>query len=373
MTWWQRVGALFQWGVGDEPDGDAATFSASRAGFVLARSRCQPVVGAVNLLSAPWVKMVSSSVSFGVHLPTRMLPGGEVRPPSHKDLNDIVDSAKQAGFAAVWVTDHIVYVDPWMDCLLMLSAIAGKAKEHGLAIATGILGLPLRHPVALAQTLATLDILSGGNLIIGVGEGSTRSDFDALGIPFEERRRTLEDGVVALRSLLSYSNVDHHGPYYRFKNVTVSPRSIQDPCPPIWLASWGSPAGMRRVARFGDGWVASAWHSTPEEFRVSLGLLNSALDRRGRAPESFPNAVDTMFMYIAEDGKGARDVAAPIIERATGTAFDGDSGHYLVGSYQECKALVQRWVEAGANQICVWPVMDAVDQIKRFGEHILSK
>jgi alkanesulfonate monooxygenase SsuD/methylene tetrahydromethanopterin reductase-like flavin-dependent oxidoreductase (luciferase family) len=113
--------------------------------------------------------------------------------------------------------------------------------------------------------------------------------------------------------LLSYSNIDHHGPYYRFKNVTVSPRSIQDPCPPIWLASWGSPAGMRRVARFGDGWVASAWHSTPEEFRVSLGLLNSALDRRGRAPESFPNAVDTMFMYIAEDEKGAREWRHPLL------------------------------------------------------------
>lgn len=317
--------------------------------------------------------MVSSGVSFGVHLPTRMLPGAGAHPPSHDDLNNMVDAARQAGFAAIWVTDHIVYVDPWMDCLLMLSAIAGKAKEHGLTIATGVLGLPLRHPVALAQTLATLDILSGGNLIIGVGEGSTRADFDALGIPFDERRKILEDGVVALRSLLSSSNVDHRGPYYRFHNVTVSPKSIQEPCPPIWLASWGSPIGMRRVARFGDGWVASAWHSTPEEFRVSLGLLNSALASRGREPESFPNAVDTMFMYIDEDGKRARDLAAPIIEKATGTSFDGDSGHYLVGSYHECKSTLQRWIDAGANQVCVWPVMDAVEQIRRFGEHVLGK
>jgi alkanesulfonate monooxygenase SsuD/methylene tetrahydromethanopterin reductase-like flavin-dependent oxidoreductase (luciferase family) len=317
--------------------------------------------------------MLSSGVSFGVHLPTRILPSAGAGPPSHNDLNDMVDAAKEAGFAAIWVTDHIVYVDPWMDCLLMLSAICGKAKEHGLTIATGVLGLPLRHPVALAQTLATLDILSGGNLTIGVGEGSTRSDFDALGIPFEERRKMFEDGVVALRSLLSHSNVDHQGPYYRFHNVTVSPKSIQRPCPPIWLASWGSPIGMRRVARLGDGWVASAWHSTPEEFRVSLGLLNAALASRGKEPESFPNAVDTMFMYIDKDGKRARDLAVPIIERATGTSFDGGSGHYLVGSYQECKAIVQRWVEAGANQICVWPVIDAVNQIRRFGKHVLSR
>ena len=315
--------------------------------------------------------MVASGVSFGVHLPTRILPGTEAEPASYNNLSDIVNAAKQSGFASIWVTDHIVYSDPWMDCLLMLSAIAGQSKEHGLSIATGVLGLPLRHPVALAQTLATLDILSGGNLTIGVGEGSTRSDFDALGIPFEERRRIFEDSVVALRSLLSYSNVDHRGPYYRFNNVTVLPKSIQRPCPPIWLASWGSPIGMRRVARFGDGWVASAWHSTPEEFCVALGLLNSALASRGREPESFPNAVNTMFMYIDEDGKRAREVAVPIVERATGTSFDGGSGHYLVGSYQECKALLQRWVEAGARQICVWPVVDVVNQIRRFGEHVL--
>ncbi|HZA22689.1 MAG TPA: hypothetical protein VFA32_08815, partial [Dehalococcoidia bacterium] len=76
-------------------------------------------------------------------------------------------------------------------------------------------------------------------------------------------------------------------------------------------------------------------------------------------------------MYIDEDGKRAREVAVQIIERATGIPFDGGSGHYLVGSYQECKALLQRWVEAGARQICVWPVMDAVNQMRRFGEHVL--
>ncbi len=215
--------------------------------------------------------MVNSKVSFGVHLPTRILPGVESPTPSHHDLIEIVDSAKEAGFNAIWVTDHIVYSDPWMDCMLLLAAVAGRAGEHGLGIATGVLGMPLRHPVALAQSFATLDILSGGNLTIGVGEGSTKSDFDALGLCYEERRKMLEDGVVALRALLTTPDVSHCGPYYRFNNVTVTQMSIQKPCPPIMLSSWGSPIGMRRVARLGDGWVASAWHSTPEEFRSASG------------------------------------------------------------------------------------------------------
>ncbi len=182
----------------------------------------------------------------------------------------------------------------------------------------------------------------------------------------------LEDGVVALRALLSKASVSHNGPYYRFNDVTVSPRSIQRPCPPVWLSSWGSPVGMRRIARLGDGWVASARQSTPEEFHSALGTLNSALTALGKDPEAFPNAVNTMFMFIDHDGGRARQVAVPIIERATRSSFNASGGHYLVGDYRECKALLGRWIEAGAKQVCVWPVLNPVQQIKRFGEYILQ-
>ena len=315
--------------------------------------------------------MAGSDMSFGLHLPTRMLSGGEAQPASPSLLAGMVDAAGDAGFESIWVTDHIVYFDPWMDCLLLLAAIAGKANDRGLTVAAGVIGLPLRHPVAMAQSFATLDILSGGNLIAGVGEGSTKSDFDALGINFEERRKMLEDGVVALRALLSDTNVSHHGPYYTFENVTVSPRSVQQPCPPIWLSSWGSPTGMRRVARLGDGWVASALHSTPEEFGGALRLLNTTLAQQGVDPTAFPHAVDTMLMFVDSDGERARRVAGPIIEKAARAPFDPHSGHYLVGDYDECKDLLGRWTSAGAQQLCLWPVLDPIGQVKRFCEHVM--
>src|SRR5262249_46474344 len=301
--------------------------------------------------------MTRPGISFGVHLPSRMLPGGERQPASAKLLIKMSDAAKEAGLASLWVTDHIVYSDPWMDCMLLLAAVAGRASQHGLTISAGIVILPLRHPIVLAQSFATLDILSGGRLVIGVGEGSSQSDFDALGIPFRERRKMLEDGVVALRALLSEAGVSHNGVYYRFGDITVSPRCFQTPCPPSWLSSWGSAVGMRRVARLGDGWVASAMRSTPEEFHSALGILNSTLAALGKDPETFPNAVNTMFMFIDEDGDRARRVAAPIIERTTRSLFDTTRGHYLVGDYAECKSLLGRWIEAGAKQICVWPVL----------------
>ena len=315
--------------------------------------------------------MSPTGISFGIHLPVRILPGAGPNPPSAALLVDTVDAAKKSGFSSVWVTDHIVYMDPWLDCMIMLATIAGQANDLGMTIATGVLGLPLRHPAAIAQTLATLDVLSGGNLIIGVGEGSTESDFLVLGIPFQERRKMLEDGVPALRALLSGENVSHHGPYYDFDNVTVAPRGLQQPCVPIWLSSWGSPVGMRRVARLGDGWVSSGWHSTPEEFNEALNNLDTALKNRGKDPGSFPNAVNTMFMYIDEDGDRARSVAVPIIEQTIRAKFETEGGHFLVGSYQECQDLLRRWMAAGAKEICLWPVTDAVTQVQRFGQFLL--
>ena len=115
--------------------------------------------------------MAQSGVSFGIHLPTRVLTGGDPQPASPDLLTGMVDAAKDAGFTSVWVTDHIVFFDPWMDCMLLLASIAGRARDHGMTIATGVIGLPLRHPVAMAQSFATLDILSGGNLIAGWAKG----------------------------------------------------------------------------------------------------------------------------------------------------------------------------------------------------------
>ena len=317
--------------------------------------------------------MAGAAVSFGVHLPTRMLTGGESEPPTPELLNQMVDTAKDSGFTSIWVTDHIVFFDPWLDCMLLLASIAGRAKERGMTIATGVIGLPLRHPVAMAQSFATLDILCGGNLIIGVGEGSTKSDFDALGIPFDQRRKMLNEGIVALRALLRGQNVTHQGEFYFFENVTISPASIQKPGPPIWLSSWGSPAGMRRVAQLGDGWVASALHSTAEEFGAAKELLTGALLKAGKDPDSFPHAVDTMFMYIDEDGDRARAIAGPIIEKSSGSPFDPRSGHSIVGNGEECLELLAPWTDAGAKQVCLWPVLDPVGQIIKFGEQVISR
>ena len=125
------------------------------------------------------------------------------------------------------------------------------------------------------------------------------------------------------------------------------------------------------MARLGDGWIASAWHSTPGEFSAARLILEESLREADKEPEGFPNAVDTMFMYLDDDGNRARRLAAPVVEQTTRGALDLDSGHFLVGDFSEAGAILEQWINAGAKEICVWPLLDPVAQIKQMGDKLL--
>ncbi len=314
----------------------------------------------------------SQSTQFGIHLPVRVTSDGQTPgvPARAKLLDEMAVAAGESGFRSLWITDHLLYLDPWMDAVLFLASVAGRAEQYGLKLIPGVLALPLRHPVAMAQTLATLDILSGGNLVIGVGEGSTQKDFDAVGLPFEERRRRLNEAVPLLRRLFTEEHVTHHGAHYSFEDISVLPHPAQQPHPPIWMSSWGSEVGMRRVARLGDGWVASGWHSTPEEYGEARKVLDRELAARGKEPGAFPGCADTIYVYVDESDNRAVEAASPIIKHTTG-GFENTSGHYIVGDYARCRELLGLWKAQGPAHVALWPAANPVEQIRLFGEHVL--
>src|SRR5919107_1566374 len=162
----------------------------------------------------------------------------------------------------------------------------------------------VRGPVALAKSMAAIDILSGGRLIVGVGPGSSLRDYSAAGIPFEERFRRLDEAVEALRALWRQSGPPFKGEFYSTEDIDLQPRPSR-PGPPIWIGSWGSEAGLRRTARLGDGWLASAYNTTPEAFANAWGRLGEHLRAAGKDPDHFPNAIATMFFYVTEDRAAA--------------------------------------------------------------------
>jgi len=130
---------------------------------------------------------------------------------------------------------------------------------------------------------------------------------------------------------------------------------------------------VRRVARLADGWIASAWHGTPESFADGLGRLNAELPKHGKDSASFPNAINTMFVHVDADGPRAHREMGPRIATITREPYDPTVGHYLVGDGGEVREGAERWREAGARRIGIWAVEDTLEQIKRFGAEVIAK
>jgi alkanesulfonate monooxygenase SsuD/methylene tetrahydromethanopterin reductase-like flavin-dependent oxidoreductase (luciferase family) len=306
-------------------------------------------------------------VEYGAHLPLIDLGTGRSLPA----LKAYVRAAARLGYRYLCANDHLRFSRPWLDGPTALAAVVEESQDMTLATTAS---LPvLRGPVQLAKTLAAIDVLSGGRLVVGVGPGSSAADYAAVGLRFEERWRRFGEAVQALRVLLHGDAAGFEGRFYSTRGVELEPRPVQQPGPPIWVASWGSPAGLRRVARLGDGWLASAYNTTPDRFRQGLDRLGDELRLVGKPPESFPSALTTTWLHVTEDGRVAEraltDVLAPMLHRPAEALR---SLPLLIGPAEVCAERLTALVTAGARRIFVWPLRDEVAQLELFRERVAS-
>jgi len=304
-------------------------------------------------------------VQYGAHLPLIDLGTSRSLPA----LKAYVRAAARLGYRYLCANDHVRFSRPWLDGPTALAALVEESRDMTLATTAS---LPvLRGPVQLAKTLAAIDILSGGRLVVGVGPGSSAGDYAAVGLRFQERWRRFDEAVQALRGLLHGDAAGFEGEFYATRGVVLQPRPVQRPGPPIWIASWGSPAGLRRVARLGDGWLASAYNTTPHRFREGLDRLAGELRLLGKPPGSFPSAVATTWLLITEDRGAAEraltEVLAPMLHRSAEVLR---SLPLLIGPAEVCAERLTALVTAGARRIFVWPLRDEVRQLELFRERV---
>ncbi|MGH3146897.1 MAG: LLM class flavin-dependent oxidoreductase [Rubrobacter sp.] len=305
-------------------------------------------------------------MDYGAHLPQVDLDG---RPWSLRRLLDFAQTAEELGFRALSANDHLLFPRPWLDGPTALAAVLARTGQMDLATTVA---LPVvRGPVALAKSLAAIDLLSDGRLVVGVGPGSSARDYAVVGISFEERWKRLDEAVRALRSLWYGEGPPFEGEFYSTEGITLEPRPAQRPGPPIWIGSWGSEAGLGRTARLGEGWLASAYNTTPEAFAAALGRLGEHLRAVGKDPDPFPNAIATMFFFVTEDrataGRIVRDVLSPMLGRP-----EEELGRrLLVGPAEECAEKLAAYQAAGAQRIFLWPVEDELRQLNVFWERVV--
>jgi alkanesulfonate monooxygenase SsuD/methylene tetrahydromethanopterin reductase-like flavin-dependent oxidoreductase (luciferase family) len=299
-------------------------------------------------------------VDFGVHLP--LMQFGEER-LSLGRLETAVDAARECGFAAVSANDHFVFRTPWLDGPTALASMIERSGR--LTLATTVSLAVLRGPVPLAKALAAIDILSDGRLIAALGPGSSQHDYDALGVSFDERWTRFDEALAVLRALLERESSPEDARYYRVPfDLELAPRPRRPGGIPLWVGSWGSRAGLARVARAGDGWLASAYNTTPERFSAARARLARELEDRGREADGFPNALATMWTWVSKDrAEGDRvlaDVLAPLLHRDP----DELRGQVCIGPPEHCAELLSRYAQAGCQRVYLWPLGEEQRQLE---------
>ena len=204
----------------------------------------------------------------------------------------VAQAAEAAGFESVWTGEHIVLPDrslpsfplapdtPMLDTIVALTWIAAHTKR--VRIASGIIVLPLRNPLLLAKELASVDVVSGGRLIIGVGAGWLETEFKALGVPMERRGERLDDALRAIRALWTMEQPEHHGPSVSFSRVVAYPHPVQRPMPLVVIGG-ESPSAFRRAITMGNGWYG--FGLTVEQTKQHLEGLRRSAELYPRPPE----------------------------------------------------------------------------------------
>jgi alkanesulfonate monooxygenase SsuD/methylene tetrahydromethanopterin reductase-like flavin-dependent oxidoreductase (luciferase family) len=305
-------------------------------------------------------------MEYGVHLP---LIGFDDRPYSLDHLLTYTGTAEALGYTTLCANDHLVFSRPWLDGPTAMAAVLDRSGQMKLATT---LTLPVvRGPVATAKTLAAIDILSGGRLIVGVGPGSSARDYDSVGLQFEERWKRLDESVLALRALWQQGAPAFEGSYYSTEGIGLEPYAAQRPGPPIWIGSWGSAAGLRRTARLGDGWLASAYNTTPELFGDAWTRLGGYLRDAGKSSERFPNALATMFFYVTEDRSEAERGLTQVVSPAINRPAEELAERLPIGPAEECAAKLAAYQSAGVQSVYVWPVGDDLRQIEAFRDGVV--
>jgi probable F420-dependent oxidoreductase len=295
----------------------------------------------------------AGQVVFGIQLPVQAQSKYFVEPWEHAagpaEVAAVAQAADRSGFFYVAVCDHVVIPDDlaprmsavWWDTVATLSWLAGLTTRTRLL--SSVFNLTYRHPLVTAKSFATLDLISGGRAILGVGAGHVEKEFAALGVDFAARGRQTDEALRVLDVVLTDGAID---------GMQLAPRPVQSPRPPFWVGG-AAPAAVRRAARLADGWLPQG---TPLDQMPDLVDLYRR--ERGSATgngETGDIGAITEWLYV---GQPSWDVDRPCVS----------------GSPEQIADSLRAWAKVGVNHLQVrFPSRDAdelVEQVETFGREV---
>lgn len=246
-------------------------------------------------------------------------------------FREVAARAEELGYDSIWAGDHISYRNPILDVVVALTTFAAVTSK--ITLGAGIVLLPLRHPSVVAKEFASLDYISGGRTILGVGVGGESGpDFDAVGVSPRERGARTDDSMRALRALFGDRPAAYEGRFFSFKGISIEPPPAQAGGPPLWVGG-RSQAAIDRAGSLGDGWIP-------------IWVTAEAL-ARPQLPDRVTRAV-TLPAHVGDPQR--------LLEHLR-IRYSGEFGEHVIDRYcvsgepEHCVARVREYIDAGAEHV----------------------
>ena len=290
--------------------------------------------------------------------------------PRIDELVELVGLVDRCGYDSLWVGDHISFAIPILDPLLQLAQAAVASRR--LLLGTNVYLLPLRHAGPVAKQVATLDHLTEGRLIFGVGVGGEfPREYQLAGVPIGERGARLSEAIRVLRKLWSGETVSHDGPFYPFPELSMQPPSRQPGGPPIWCGG-RSPGALRRTGRLADGWMS--YVVTPQMYRASLAAIAEAAEAAERQIARFGTG-HLLFTRLDDTYEKALDAASETLSVRYAMDFRKAAQRYAaLGPATQIAGRIREFHAAGVRHLVldlVGPYEERDAQIERVAAEVL--
>jgi probable F420-dependent oxidoreductase len=284
-----------------------------------------------------------------------------------------VSRIEELGYDSAWTSEHIFFYFPTFDALTSLAAMAARTTR--IRLGTAVLLLPLRPAALAAKEIASVDIISGGRVVLGIGVGGEYpKEFEAVGVPVRERGARTDEALRVLKLLYGEDNVRFDGRFTKLDGVTLAPKPAQPGGPPLWVAG-RSEAAMRRAGRFGDGYVPYLF--SPERFRDGLAKAREHAEKAGRDPSAVTGAI-YQFVALADNYEEGKKAAIEDLSRRYNQPFDNIVDRYVVmGNADDCARRLGDFAEAGVEHFILVPILstmaDFMPQVEAYSRDVVPK
>jgi probable F420-dependent oxidoreductase len=278
---------------------------------------------------------------------------------------------EELGYDSAWTSEHLFFFVPMFDTMTVMAAMAAVTER--VKLGTAVTLLPLRQAAWTAKEVASVDIISDGRVILGVGVGGEYpKEFEAAGVPVKERGARTDEAIKVMKLLFTENNVTFEGRFTKLPGVTLGPKPKQPGGPPIWVAG-RSEAAMRRAGRLGDGYVPYLF--SPERFREGWAKVREYAEKAGRDPDAITPAI-YQFIAVADTYEEGKKMALADLQMRYNQPFEKVVDRYVVmGNAADCARRLADFAEAGVEHFILVPIgfspVDYKPQIEVIARDIL--